>query len=74
MAVNLSANVHESLNEIHGLVESLVNRRDQRRGGFVKTIIKAMETKLAASGDAVGFQQPSLAAAVEQPRIVARGL
>lgn len=37
-----TANVHESLNEIRTLIESLVNTRDQRRDGFAKTIKNAM--------------------------------
>jgi len=46
-----TANVHESLNEIRGLIESLVNTRDQRRDGFAKTIKNAMEAKLGTNAD-----------------------
>jgi len=46
-----TTNVHESLNDIRTLVESLVRTRDQRRDGFVATIKKAMEAKLGTTSE-----------------------
>ena len=48
-----TANVHESLAEIRRRVEALVEKRDQRRDGFVEVIRKAMATKLADNADEV---------------------
>ena len=48
-----TANVHDSLREIRGLIEGLVEKRDQRRDGFVRVIRKAMETKLGEDADEV---------------------
>ncbi len=48
-----TANVHECLNEIRRMVEALVEKRDQRKDGFVATIRKAMETRLGTSADEV---------------------
>ncbi|MBN2562347.1 MAG: DUF932 domain-containing protein [Phycisphaerae bacterium] len=48
-----TANVHDSLREIRRLVEGLVEKRDQRRDGFVRVIRKAMETKLGDDADEV---------------------
>ena len=48
-----TANVHDSLREIRGLIEGLVEKRDQRRDGFVRVIRKAMETKLGEDTDEV---------------------
>ena len=41
-----TASVHDSLNEIRGLVEGLVDKRDARRDGFVNVMRKAMRQKL----------------------------
>jgi len=41
-----TARVHESLAEVRRIIEALVKRRDERRDGFVKTILKAMRTQL----------------------------
>jgi len=48
-----TANVHDSLREIRGLIEGLVEKRGQRRDGFVRVIRKAMETKLGEDADEV---------------------
>jgi hypothetical protein len=45
-----TASVHESLGEMRRAIEVLVQKRDERRDGFVKVIRKAMETRLG--GDA----------------------
>ena len=41
-----TANVHDSLAEIRRRVEALVEKRDQRRDGFVQVVRKAMQTRL----------------------------
>ena len=48
-----TANVHESLVEIRRRVEALVEKRDERRDGFVEVIRRAMATKLADNTDEV---------------------
>ena len=48
-----TARVHESLNEIRSIVEALVQKRDQRRDGFVRVIRKAMETTLGDAAEEV---------------------
>jgi len=48
-----TARVHESLNEIRSIIEALVQKRDQRRDGFVKVIRKAMGTTLGDAADEV---------------------
>lgn len=48
-----TANVHEALGEIRQRIETLVARRDERRDGFVRTIEKAMDTKLGVEADHV---------------------
>lgn len=48
-----TANIHDSLREIRGLIEGLVEKRDERRDGFVRVIRKAMETKLGEDTDEV---------------------
>ncbi|NLE59993.1 MAG: DUF932 domain-containing protein [Planctomycetes bacterium] len=48
-----TANVHDSLGEIRRIIEGLVEKRDQRRDGFVQTIRKAMVTKLGDDADEV---------------------
>jgi hypothetical protein len=48
-----TANVHEALSEIRRVIESLVEKRDQRRDGFVKAIQRAMETTLGADAEEV---------------------
>ncbi len=47
-----TANVHESLNEIRHIIENLVEKRDDRRDGFVRLIQGAMETRLGDDADA----------------------
>jgi hypothetical protein len=48
-----TANVHEAFSEIRGIVERLVERRDQRRDGFANVVRKAMETQLGADAESV---------------------
>ncbi|MFO0838356.1 MAG: hypothetical protein U1D55_07480 [Phycisphaerae bacterium] len=48
-----TANVHECLGEVRRMIAGLVEKRDQRRDGFVKTIGKAMETTLGSDADEV---------------------
>ncbi|TWT44365.1 hypothetical protein RAS1_07790 [Phycisphaerae bacterium RAS1] len=48
-----TANVHECLGEVRRLIASLVEKRDQRRDGFVMTITRAMETTLGSDADEV---------------------
>jgi hypothetical protein len=46
-----TANVHEALSEIRRAIESLVQKRDQRRDGFVKAVERAMETTLGTDAE-----------------------
>ena len=46
-----TANVHDSLGEIRGIIQTLVAKRDQRRDGFAKVIERAMHTPLADDAD-----------------------
>lgn len=48
-----TANVHESLNQIRGIIANLIEKRDQRRDGFVGVMKKAMETALGDDADQV---------------------
>lgn len=48
-----TANVHEGLNEIRTIIESLVARRDERRDGFVDCMRKAMTQRLGSDADEV---------------------
>lgn len=48
-----TANVHECFGQIREIIGRLVEKRDQRRDGFVATIRKAMETTLGRSADDV---------------------
>lgn len=48
-----TANVHESLNEIRRMILNLVERRDERRDGFVSVIRRAMEETLGTDAEAV---------------------
>jgi hypothetical protein len=41
-----TANVHDSLSHIRGILAGLVEKRDRRRDGFVQVVRKAMQTKL----------------------------
>jgi hypothetical protein len=43
-----TAGIHDGLSEVRRMIESLVQRRDERRGGFIHAIESAMETKLGA--------------------------
>jgi len=46
-----TANVHDSLAENRRRVEALVEKRDQRRDGFVQVVRKAMQTRLGTDAD-----------------------
>jgi hypothetical protein len=46
-----TGNIAESLLEIRRLIEDLTAKRDARRDGFNRTIIKAMETNLGSTMD-----------------------
>ena len=46
-----TANVHESLNEVRRMLEALVQKRDERRDGFVQAIESAMGAKLSTELD-----------------------
>jgi hypothetical protein len=48
-----TANVHDALTEIRGIIEALVAKRDQRRDAFARTIKRAMETKLGDDAEEV---------------------
>lgn len=48
-----SANVHEALSEIRFAIQSLVQKRDQRRTAFVKAVQRAMETTLGSDAEEV---------------------
>ncbi len=48
-----TANVHESVADIRGIIARLVETRDERRDGFVQVVKKAMETRLGSSSDEV---------------------
>lgn len=48
-----TANVRDGLKEIRGIIESLIQRRDERRDGFVSVVSKAMRETLGSDGDAV---------------------
>lgn len=46
-----TANVHESLGAIRGIIESLVAKRRERQDGFAKVVSRAMEERLGADAD-----------------------
>ena len=48
-----TTNVGEALSNIRRLIEQLVNRRDERRDAFAKTIANAMKTRLGDQADDV---------------------
>jgi len=48
-----TANVHEGLDEIRRIIESLVAKRDARRDGFVRVLTKAMQTRLGDDSESV---------------------
>ena len=48
-----TANVHEGLGEIRRIIEALVERRDDRRDGFVRVLTKAMRETLGADAESV---------------------
>jgi len=48
-----TARVHDSLAEIRRILETLVEKRDQRRDGFVRVIEKAMQTRLGDDAEEV---------------------
>lgn len=49
-----TANVHEALDEIRRLIESLTRRRDERKDRFAQVIAKAMTTKLGDDAKQAG--------------------
>jgi hypothetical protein len=48
-----TANVGEALGEIRQAIQSLVQKRDQRRDAFVKAVQRAMETVLGSDAEEV---------------------
>lgn len=48
-----TASIHESLAEMRRIVEQLVAKRDQRRDGFAKVMLKAMHERLGSDADEV---------------------
>lgn len=48
-----TANVHEGLNEVRRVIETLVEKRDARRDGFVRVLTKAMQESLGPDGESV---------------------
>lgn len=48
-----TANVHDGLNEIRRHIESLVQKRDERRDGFARVMARAMQETLGSDGDTV---------------------
>ena len=48
-----TANVHDAVREIRGLIHRLVEKRDARRDGFVRVIRKAMNESLGVEADDV---------------------
>ena len=46
-----TANVQDALTEIRRMVETLVEKRDERRDSFVKVIRNAMQTTLAENAE-----------------------
>jgi hypothetical protein len=48
-----TASIHESFAEMRRIVEQLVAKRDERRDGFVKVIVKAMHERLGADAEEV---------------------
>lgn len=70
-----TANVHESLNVIRGIIERLVETRDARRDGFATLIKKAMQTTLGSDSEAAlkalterGFSKTLAKEAIEVAR------
>lgn len=48
-----TANVHDGLVEIRRIIEALVEKRDDRRDGFVRVLTKAMQERLGPDSDSV---------------------
>ncbi|MDA0282544.1 MAG: DUF932 domain-containing protein [Planctomycetota bacterium] len=48
-----TANVHDGLNEIRRHIETLVQKRDERRDGFARVMSRAMQETLGSDGDSV---------------------
>jgi hypothetical protein len=48
-----TANVYDGLGEIRRIIEALVERRDERRDGFVQVLTKAMQQTLGANAESV---------------------
>jgi hypothetical protein len=46
-----TANVHECLGHVRQLIERLVNKRDERRDGFVQVVRNAMRTSMGNDAD-----------------------
>jgi hypothetical protein len=47
-----TANVHDGLSEIRRIIETLVDKREARRDGFVRVLTKAMKETLGADAEA----------------------
>lgn len=67
-----TANVHDSLAEVRRIIGALVEKRDERRDGFVEVIRRAMQTKLGNDAEGaskelakVGFRRPLIKKAIE---------
>ena len=48
-----TANVHDGLSEIRRHIETLVQKRDERRDGFARVMARAMRETLGSDGDTV---------------------
>jgi len=48
-----TASIHDSLAEMRRIVEQLVAKRDERRDGFTKVMLKAMQTRLGSDAEEV---------------------
>jgi hypothetical protein len=48
-----TANVHDGLGEIRRIIEALVEKRDERRDGFVRVLTKAMQERLGPDSESV---------------------
>lgn len=48
-----TASIHESLAEMRRIVEQLVAKRDERRDGFAKVMLTAMQTRLGSDAEEV---------------------
>lgn len=48
-----TASIHDSLGDLRRIVETLAAKRDQRRDGFAKLMVKAMQARLGADAEEV---------------------